>query len=142
MDGQARLHPTHFYKGIVYRYHVLGTNEEAGNFGFSGRRSEKFDDLRYSEDWAVEMGDRGVFGDEGVVTRGDARADGVKVRGVGVAREYNVGFVVDNAVAGVGSDVAEELGDVVIGEFGGRGVSGANLTERRKYFVVNGAGVV
>ena len=59
-----------------------------------------------------------------------------------MAREYNVGFVVDTAVVGVGRNVAEELDDVVIGEFGGRGVSGANLTERRKYFVVNGAGVV
>ena len=37
-------------------YHILGTNEEAGNFGFIGRRSDEFDDLCYGEDWAVEMG--------------------------------------------------------------------------------------
>ena len=49
-------------------YHVLGTNEEAGKFGFGGRRSDKFDDLRYDEDWAVDMGDRGVFRDEDLVT--------------------------------------------------------------------------
>ena len=60
------------------------------------------------------------------------RADDVKVRSVGVAREYHVAFVVDNAVVGVGSDIVEELGDVVIGEFGGRGVSGSIFAESPK----------
>ena len=49
-------------------YHVLGTNEEAGRIGFGGRRSDEFDDLRHGEDWAVDMGDRGIFGEEDVVT--------------------------------------------------------------------------
>ena len=49
-------------------YHVLGTNEVAGKFGFSGRRCDKFDYLRHGEDWSVDMGDRGVFRDEDVVT--------------------------------------------------------------------------
>ena len=40
--------------------------------------------------------------------------------------------MVDNAVVRVGSDVVEELGDIVIGDFGGRGLSGANLTESSK----------
>ena len=40
--------------------------------------------------------------------------------------------MVNNSVVGVGSNVVEELGDVVIGEFGGRGLSRANLTESRK----------
>ena len=68
LDGQARLRPTHFEKVIVDGYHILGTNEEAGKFGFGGRRSDKFDDLRHGEDWSVDMGDRGVFGDKIVVT--------------------------------------------------------------------------
>ena len=72
------------------------------------------------------------FGYEDVVTGAAVRADDVKVRSVGVARGYHVAFVVDNAVVGVGSDIVEELGDVVIGEFGGRGLSGANLTESSK----------
>ena len=59
-----------------------------------------------------------------------------------MAREYHVVCVVDNAVVRVGSDIVEELGDVVIGEFGDRGLSGANLTESSKYFVVNGTGAV
>ena len=49
-----------------------------------------------------------------------------------MAREDNFSFMVNNAVVGVGSDVVEELGDVVIGEFGDRGLSGANLTESSK----------
>ena len=49
-----------------------------------------------------------------------------------MAREYHVVCVVDNAVVRVGSNVVEELGDVVIGEFGGRGLSRANLTWSRK----------
>ena len=49
-------------------YHVLGTNEVAGKFGFSGRSCDKFDYLRHGEDWSVDMGDRGVFRDEDVVT--------------------------------------------------------------------------
>ena len=40
--------------------------------------------------------------------------------------------MVDNAIVRVGSDVVEELGDVVIGDFGWRGLSGANLTESSK----------
>ena len=59
---------THFEKVIVDGYHILGTNEEAGKFGFGVRRSDEFDDWRYGEDWAVDMGDRGIFGDEDVVT--------------------------------------------------------------------------
>ena len=78
------------------------------------------------------MGDRGVFGDEDVVTGAAGRADYVKVRDVGVAREDHFACVVDNAVVGVGSDVVEELGDVIIGEFGGRGLYGANLAESSK----------
>ena len=58
--------------------------------------------------------------------------DYAKVRGVGVSREDHVACMVNNAVLGVGSNVVEELGDVVIGEFGGRGLSGANLTEISK----------
>ena len=58
--------------------------------------------------------------------------DDVKVRGIGVARDDRVACVVDNAVVRVGSDVVEELGDVVIGDFGWRGLSGANLIESRK----------
>ena len=50
--------------------------------------------------------------------------------------------MVNGAIVGVGSNVVEELGDVVIGEFGGRGLSGANLTESSKYFVVNGTGAL
>ena len=68
LDGQARLQPTHFEKGIVNGYPFLGTNEEARKFGFSGIRSDQFDDLRHGEDWSVDMGDRGVFGDKDVVT--------------------------------------------------------------------------
>ena len=56
LDGQSRLQPTHFDKGILYGYHFLGTNEEAGKFGFGGIRSDEFDDLRYGEDWSVDMG--------------------------------------------------------------------------------------
>ena len=78
------------------------------------------------------MGDRGVFGDEDVVTGAAERADYVKVRDVGVAREDHVSCVVDNAVVGVSSDVVEELGDVVIGEFGGRGLFGANFANSSK----------
>ena len=78
------------------------------------------------------MGDRGVFIEEDVVTGAAAWADQVKVRVIGEAREDNVACVVDNAVVGVGSDVVEELGDVVIGDFGWRGLSGANLTESSK----------
>ena len=113
-------------------YHVLGTNEEAGNFEFSGRRSDKFNDLRHGEDWSVDMGDRGVFGDEDVVTGAAERADDVKVRGVGVAREDNVAYMLNDAFVWVGSDVVEELGDVVIGEFSDRGLSGSNSTESSK----------
>ena len=40
--------------------------------------------------------------------------------------------MVDYVISGVGSDIVEELVDVVIGEFGGRGLSGSNFTERRK----------
>ena len=61
LDGQSRLQPTHFDKGIADGYHFLGTIEEAGKFGFGGIRSDKFDDLRYGEDWSVDMMDRGVF---------------------------------------------------------------------------------
>ena len=124
-----RLQPTHFDKGIADGYHVLGTNEEAGKFGLGGRRSDKFDDLRYGEDWSVDMGDRGIFIKEDVVTGADSSADGGKVRGVGVAREDHVACMVNNSVFGVGSDVFEELGDVIIGEFGGRGLFGANFTD-------------
>ena len=105
LDGKSRLRPTHFEKSIADGYHVLGTIEEAGKFGFGGRRSDEFDDLRYGEDWSVDMGVRGAFGEEYVVTGADARADDVKVRGVSVVREYHVDFVVDNAVVRVGSDV-------------------------------------
>ena len=49
-------------------YHILGTNKEAGKFRFGGRRSDKFDDLCHGEDWAVDMGDRGFFIEEDVVT--------------------------------------------------------------------------
>ena len=63
-----RLQPTHFDKGIADVYHVLVTNEVARKFGFSGRRCDKFDYLRHGEDWSVDMGDRGVFRDEYVVT--------------------------------------------------------------------------
>ena len=49
-----------------------------------------------------------------------------------MSREDHIAFVVDNAVVRVGSDIVEELDDVVIGEFGGRGFSGANLTDIRK----------
>ena len=124
--------PTNFDKVIVDGYHVLGTNEEAGKFGFSGRRSDKFNDLRHGEDWSVDMGERGVFGDEDVVTGAAERADDVKGRGVGVAREDHVAYMVNDAVVGVGSDIVEELGDVVIGEFGDRGLSGSNFTESSK----------
>ena len=48
--GQLRMQPTHFYKGIADGYHILVTIEEASKFGFGGRRSDKFDDLRYGED--------------------------------------------------------------------------------------------
>ena len=58
--------------------------------------------------------------------------DDVNVKGVGVAREDHVACMVNNAIVGVGSDVVEELGDVVIGEFGGRGLFGANFTESSK----------
>ena len=68
LDDQARLQPTHFDKVIADGYHILSTNEEAGKFGFGGRRSDKFDDLHYGEDWAVDIGDRAVFRDEDVVT--------------------------------------------------------------------------
>ena len=73
-------------------YHVLGTNEEAGKFGFGGRRSDKFDDLCHGEYWAVDMGDRGVFIEEYVVTGAAERADDVKVSCIGVAREYHVAW--------------------------------------------------
>ena len=49
-----------------------------------------------------------------------------------MAIEDHVVFVVDNAIVGVGSDVVEELGDFIIGEFGGRGLFGANFTEISK----------
>ena len=49
-----------------------------------------------------------------------------------MSRYDHVSCMVNNSVVGVGSDVVEELGDVVIGEFGDRGLSGANLTESNK----------
>ena len=78
------------------------------------------------------MGYRGVFIEEDVVTGAAVLADDVKVRGVGVAREDHVAYMVNDAFVGVGSDVVEKLGDVVIGEFGDRGLSGSNFTERSK----------
>ena len=78
------------------------------------------------------MGDRDVFGDEDVVTGTAEQAGDVKVRGVEVSREYHVAYMVNDAFVGVGSDVVEKLGDVVIGEFGDRGLSGSNFTERSK----------
>ena len=56
----------------------------------------------------------------------------MKVRSVGVAREDHVTCMVNNAIVGLGSDVVEELGGVVIGGFGGRGLFGANFTESSK----------
>ena len=56
----------------------------------------------------------------------------MKVRSFGVAREDHVACMVNNAIVWVGSDLVEELGDVVIGEFGGRGLFGANFTESSK----------
>ena len=78
------------------------------------------------------MGGRSSFIQEDVVSVAVAQADHVNVRGFGVSREDHIAFVVDNAVVRVGSNVVEELDDVVIGEFGGRGLSGANLTEISK----------
>ena len=49
-----------------------------------------------------------------------------------MAREDHVSCVVDNSVVRVGIDVVEDLGDVVIGDFGWRGLSGANITESSK----------
>ena len=46
-----------------------------------------------------------------------------------MAREDHVACMANNAVVRVGSDVVEELGDVVIGDLGGKGLSGANFTE-------------
>ena len=46
-----------------------------------------------------------------------------------MARDDHVACVVDNSVVRVGIDVVEDLGDVVIDDFGGRGLSGANFTE-------------
>ena len=50
MDGRESLWPTHFDKGITDGGHVLGTDEETGDFGFGGGGSEKFDDLCDGED--------------------------------------------------------------------------------------------
>ena len=49
-----------------------------------------------------------------------------------MAREDNVSCMVNNAIVWVGSDVVDELGDVVIGEFGGRGFYGANFANSSK----------
>ena len=40
--------------------------------------------------------------------------------------------MVNNDIVWVGSDIVEEFSDVVIGEFGGRGLFGANFTESSK----------
>ena len=88
--------------------------------------------MRHGEDWSVDMVDRGVFIEEDIVTGTAARSDDVKVRGVGVSKEDHVSYMVDNAVVGLGSGVVEDLGDVVIGKFGYRGLSGANFVESSK----------
>ena len=49
-----------------------------------------------------------------------------------MAIEDHAACMVNNAIFRVGSDVVEELGDVVIGEFGGRVLFGANFIESSK----------
>ena len=49
-----------------------------------------------------------------------------------MAREDHVDCMVKNASVWVGRNVVEELGDVVIGEFGDRGLFGANFNESSK----------
>ena len=61
LDGGFRLRPTHFDKGIPKWNNGLGTDEQAGYFGFGGRGRNKLNDLGDSKDWAVAGGDRSVF---------------------------------------------------------------------------------
>ena len=56
LNGRRGLRPAHFDESVSERYHGLGADEEAGEFGFSGRRHDVLDYLGYFEDWSVERG--------------------------------------------------------------------------------------
>ena len=60
----------------------------------------------------------------------------VKIRGVGVGREYHDAGSVEDAVAGVGGEVVEELTEVGLCDLGGCGLCGSKVAEDDEELVV------
>ena len=61
LDGVLGLWPSHFNKSLTHGRHRLGSDEQACEFCFGGRRHDKLDDLGDGEDWAVESRESVVF---------------------------------------------------------------------------------